>query len=165
MTTQTNKSLSAKPATKSSTRAHPRLQKLPKGHSLTQQSALAETDINQIMSRYHKTGFMPPALHQNSPHYGDFSKIQDYHSATNAIKFANSQFESLPSDIRASFGNDPHLFLEFMSDPDNLDQAVELGLVKKPPVKKSAGTSEIPTKGVTDPAVAKPDDTPPKPDA
>jgi len=78
----------------------------------------------------------------------------DYHEALNIVADAESMFEELPSTIRAQFENDPHKFLEFVQDPNNLDEMRELGLAKPPtlsdkepdkPKKKDAPASPEPS--------------------
>jgi len=50
----------------------------------------------------------------------------------NTIIAAQRAFEALPAKIRDRFANSPERFLAFLADPDNLDEAVKLGLVNKP---------------------------------
>lgn len=90
---------------------------------MTQQSDLPDTDINVIMKRYGATGQIPQV--QETPNYGDFSIVSDYRSALEAVRHANEQFETVPAEIRATFGNDPARFLEFVSDEKNLPQLRE----------------------------------------
>jgi len=95
--------------------------------SLTQQHFADECDINNILERFNVTGLLP----QNplSPRYGDFSGIDDYHSALNAVMAAEDEFDTLPAQIRARFDNEPAKLIDFLSDENNRDEAVKLGLV------------------------------------
>ena len=95
--------------------------------SLTQQHFKDETDINNILRQFNITGLLPEA--PLSPRYGDFTGIVDYHSALNAVIAAESEFEALPAELRARFENDPAQLIDFLSDVNNKDEAIRLGLV------------------------------------
>lgn len=95
--------------------------------SLAQQQFKEECDINNIMHKFGLTGLLP----QNplEPNYGDFSGVNDYHSALNAIISAEAQFDALPAELRARFDNDPSNLIDFMDNPENRGEAEKLGLV------------------------------------
>lgn len=97
--------------------------------TLTQQHPKDECDINNILRQFNITGQLP----QNplTPRYGDFSNVVDYHTALNAVIAAENEFDGLPAQIRARFENDPAQLIEFLENPDNLNEAIELGLVNK----------------------------------
>lgn len=95
--------------------------------SLAKQSFAEETEINRIMARYAKSGIVDHVSRYRG-NYGDFSEVTDYHSALLQVMEAREAFESLPAMIRAKFGNDPGSFLEFMQDPSNVEEIIELGL-------------------------------------
>jgi phage internal scaffolding protein len=103
--------------------------------SLTQQHFAQEADINVIMAYYQRTGILGDPLNPgtDAPMFGDFSNVQDFQKAQNAIIEANRAFMSLPSDVREKFNNDPGKLIEFLSNEDNRDEAIKLGLVKEPP--------------------------------
>ena len=100
------------------------------GESLTHQEFVKESNINSIMAKYKKTGQLP--MVQGRPMFGDFASLPEYQDALNLVLDAETAFADLPSEIRTRFGNDPAEFVEFCSNPDNLDEAVELGLAKAP---------------------------------
>jgi len=97
-----------------------------KDKSRAQAHMLADTDINTIVNRFHKTGVMPQGL--VTPTYGDFEGIFDFATATNAIAQANETFEQLPSKLRARFHNNPAEFVDFCSNEANLAEMEKLGL-------------------------------------
>ncbi len=99
--------------------------------SLTKQAMKSDTDINNIMAKYAKTGLMTH-LAKHEGKYGDFSGVVDYHTALNSMIEADTAFASLPSKIREEFDNDAGKFMEFVHDPENLDQMVEMGLAHAP---------------------------------
>lgn len=101
------------------------------GKSMTQQNFKDECDINTIMAKYQVTGYLvdPLKLRTRKPQFGDFTSVPDYHTAQQIIVEGREAFEALPSRIRKYFNNDPALYLSFISDINNLDQALEMGLV------------------------------------
>jgi phage internal scaffolding protein len=101
--------------------------------SLAQQHFKDECDINNILRQFNITGLLPEA--PLSPRYGDFTGIGDYHTALNQVIAAEDEFMSLPATIRARFGNDPALLIEFLDQPENVDEAVKLGLIDNKPAE------------------------------
>ena len=99
--------------------------------SLAQQHFKDECDINNILRQFNITGLLPEAT--LSPQYGDFTGIGDYHSALNQVIAAEDEFMSLPATLRARFANDPAQLIEFLNNPENYNEAIELGLVEKKP--------------------------------
>lgn len=79
------------------------------GH--TRQEFQEECDINNIMSRYLKTGILPDLIREDA-RYGDFSDVPSYQEALERVAFAQTQFNALPAKLRAECANDPALFLE-----------------------------------------------------
>jgi len=98
--------------------------------SLAQQHFKDECDINNILRQFNITGLLPEA--PLSPRYGDFTGIGDYHTALTQVIAAEDEFLSLPATLRARFENDPAQLIEFLDKPENLDEAISLGLVNKP---------------------------------
>ena len=97
--------------------------------SLAQQHYKEECDINTILEKFNITGLLPEQ--PLSPRYGDFTGIGDYHTAMNRVFAAQDEFEALPAQIRARFGNDPAQLIDFLENSDNRPEAEELGLVEK----------------------------------
>jgi len=109
---------------------HDRVQ-LDPGPGRTKQSFAEESNINIIMRRYEKTGILDHFnTHQGD--YGDFIGAQDYHTSMNLIREAGEAFMTIPAGVRAKFENDPARFLEFVQDPENLDEMVKMGLAANP---------------------------------
>ena len=110
--------------------------------SLTKQSFTDECDINKIMARFEKTGVIEHA-NEHQGQYGDFT-VSDYHSALNAVIAAQDSFNSLPAKIRARFKNDPSEFLDFVNNPDNVQELRDMGLLPSnlPPETAATGESE-----------------------
>ncbi len=101
---------------------------------LTKQSFKKETDINQIMARFVKTGIITPeALANRQATFADVSEIGDFLECQLQIKEAEKAFMTLPADLRARFKNQPAQLLDFCKDPENKEEAIELGIIQKPP--------------------------------
>jgi phage internal scaffolding protein len=110
--------------------------------TLTQQHMKAETDINNILRRYDKTGLITH-INQAVAQYGDFTEANEYQEALNRIISAQDTFAALPSEIRKRFGNDPGAFFEFATNPDNAKEMVALGLAEHEPVPKKQDPIEV----------------------
>lgn len=113
--------------------------------SKTKQSFKEECDINAILRKHHQMGVALPPPQFLPSHSGDFSEVVDYQSAIHAVMAAEAAFASLPSQVRRRFDNNPELYLNFLDDESNLDEAISLGLVQKP-VQAAPDASPTPPK-------------------
>ena len=120
----------------------------------TIQGPSAACDINAIVRRYKKTGFLEH-VRKTPGVFADVSQFGDFHSMVSKVTEARSVFAQLPSELRKRFHNDPAELVVFMGDSANAEEAISLGLMSKP-------------KGVGDPPEAapaadggRPVDTPP----
>jgi len=116
----------------------------------TQQHQRADTDINLIVKRYMQTGVLPQTA--LAPLYGDFETV-DFHDAQNRIAAARQAFMRIPAEIRARFQNDPGVFVEFASNPENESELVRLKLRDPPPkpAVKTPQPSPAPSDGPANP--------------
>lgn len=105
--------------------------------SMTQQQFKEECDINTIATRFGITGELP--VNGRAATFGDFAQVNDFHSAMQAIRAAEESFMQLPGLVRERFGQDPQRFVEFCSDPRNLEEVRKLGLA--PPLPKAPEAS------------------------
>jgi len=98
--------------------------------SLTLQAQKDECDINRIMTSYTRTGIIE---HGNAkiPRYDDVSMATDYRQSLENVMEAEASFMELPSKVRKRFENDPGQFLDFVSDPKNIDEMYDLGILTK----------------------------------
>lgn len=104
--------------------------------SMTQQQYKDESDINNILRRYEKTGILPDLIKEN-PKYGDFSDVPSYQEAFDLVEKAHLQFASLDAHVRRRFDNDPEKFLDFAQNPSNLKEMVDMGLaVARKPINE-----------------------------
>lgn len=101
--------------------------KFPAHEGRTKQSFKDECDINTIMRRYQQTGTLEH-VQRREAQYADCTG-RDYQTAMELIANARSAFEELPAAVRDRFDNDPAELLDFVRDPDNAEEAAELGLL------------------------------------
>lgn len=101
--------------------------------SLTHQSFLEECDINRIVRQVDVSGLAADPG-RPAPRYFDASSVLPFQDALNQVIAAQDAFDALPAKVRARFGNDPAQFVDFLQDPDNVDEAVKLGLAEPRPV-------------------------------
>lgn len=107
---------------------HPRVATYNTEPSRTQQQFAEECDVNAIMRKYEKTGELTH-LNKNPGMYADLTSVGDYHSSLNKIIAAEEAFMALSAETRLKFENDPGKLLEFIQDPKNTEEAVNMGLI------------------------------------
>lgn len=102
-----------------------------KSASMTQAQFQDECDINKIMDRYMRTGCLSDPLNRMRPGtYGDFTEMGDYMENMNKIVQAREMFDALPAKVRERFGNNPGAMIDFVMDPANQKEAIDLGLLE-----------------------------------
>ena len=111
--------------------------------SLTQQQFKEESDINTIVDRFMKSGVLPTPV--NMPQYVDFEGIFDFQTAMNAVRVADENFMRMDAKVRARFNNSPQEFLEFFANPENIPEAIRLGLAIPPAVAETQVSAAEPT--------------------
>lgn len=110
--------------------AHQRLRFDTGEESRTKQSFKEESDINTIMKQYLKTGVLDHVKDRPGL-FLDLPESIDYQSAMNIVIEAGKKFDDLPGSVRKRFDNSAVAFLDFMNDPENIEESVELGLREK----------------------------------
>lgn len=111
-----------------------RVQLTCEGPGRTVQSAKDETDVNLIMKRFTATGVLPQGTFK-SPMFGDVSGV-DFRAMMDVVAQANVAFAALPAEVRRRFGHDPKEFVDFCTDPQNVDEMIKMGLAA--PVERRA---------------------------
>lgn len=115
------------------------------GPTRTKTSFEPETNINNIIKRFTKTGQLE---HISSAlgEYRDLSGIPDLHQALTIVANAQSTFNELPAAVRKACDHDVGKFLPFIDNPANFEQCVEMGLLppKSKTVPKDTELAEIP---------------------
>lgn len=125
------------------------------GPGRTKQSFKAECDINNIMSRFRKTGVLDFTTRYQAQ-YADVTGV-DFVKAMQTVATAHSMFHAMPAHIRDYFENRPENFLTFVQNPANKEEARALGLLK--PEAAAAAPEAAPADPAPAPA------TPPAPAA
>ena len=88
--------------------------------------------IEGIIKRY---GILPrPDV---VPVGADVSELGDFDECMRKVQDGLDTFNSLPSDVRARFGNDPAAFCSWISDTANVEEACRLGLMVRRVEEKS----------------------------
>lgn len=114
--------------------------------SKTQQHHKDEVDLNVIVARYGITdGAIPPAA-TDPRYFGDFSDAPTFREALDRTHTAKERFAMLPANIRERFNHSPLKLWEFVSNPDNAEEAVRLGLLKKTPEAAAPAVVATPAK-------------------
>lgn len=96
--------------------------------TIAQQQFAEESDVNNIVKKFLKTGVLPDPKVQ--PMYADISEIKTFADHMNMVKVAEESFNALPSEIRDRFANDPTSLVEFVESPENVNECVRLGLME-----------------------------------
>lgn len=112
----------------------------------TQQHFKAETEINNILRKYDKTGLITH-VNNATAQYGDFTEVNEYQESLNRVIAAQDAFMALPSAVRKRFANDPGEFFEFATNPENAAEMVAMGLAEAP-LPDVAPVVEAPAEGV-----------------
>lgn len=92
------------------------------------QSFKAECDINNIVKRHTRDGFVSH-LNKGVPVFMDVSEIGDFRTAIHQVRAANEFFSKLPSKVRRKFDNDPARFIDEAGGLSR-DELRELGLAE-----------------------------------
>lgn len=104
------------------------------GPSKTSQDKKNSVDINRIMKRAQKNGIMPD-FNRREVFYSDFASLPNYQESLNMVIKMENEFMAMPAKIRKKFDNDPQKLIDFVTDPKNEDEAVELELLPKPKIE------------------------------
>lgn len=123
---------------------HKRYPTIIEGESRAKQSMKDECDINGIVERYARSGLVTH-LAKGQPRYLDVSEMTDYRAALDQVERVGEFFAGLPAKLRSRFHNDPAAFLDFMSDPENVEEIRDLGLDEAPVQESESDPEPEPT--------------------
>lgn len=105
--------------------------------SMTSQEFKDECNVNNILKRYAaQAQVMGVPLSELLPKlgtapYGDFTNLDSFMEMKNKVARATQVFESLPSDIRAKYGNTVEGFIGALNNPDEYKFLSERGVLNK----------------------------------
>ena len=99
--------------------------------TMTKQALADNANINKLIKKHGITHVV-----QNMSNleviYGDITS-HDLQEAMQMNIDAKAAFAEVPSEIRKKFGNDAGSFIDFATNPDNLQQMREWGMAPPPP--------------------------------
>jgi phage internal scaffolding protein len=104
-----------------------RVQSVNEEPSRTEQSHRKAVNINTIVAKARRG--VPPRINAREGLYGDFTSGMDYQTMLNKMHDAVDDFMALPAKTRELFGNDVSKLLDFIANPENEEQARDLGLL------------------------------------
>ncbi|AYP28829.1 MAG: minor capsid protein [Microviridae sp.] len=113
------------------------------GEVITQQHFAVDCDLNNMVKRFGIKGV--PVMPIDPSSYGDFSGAPDLREALEIIRDAREQFEALPAVMRRRFDNNPAELYAFLQDPQNVEEAITLGLLTKRSPEGLPGSNATPS--------------------
>lgn len=103
------------------------------GPSMTRQEFAEDADVNNIVKRY-DAHMADPTRSIREPIYYDFTVMPEtLMDAMTVLQDGEKAFMTLPASVRKEFDNNPAAFVDYASDPGNVDQMREWGLAKPLP--------------------------------
>lgn len=131
---------------------HPVTGEVTRPPSMTKQEFVRESDINNIIKQYSSTGMLNHVSARAAQGvYADLPEPMEFQDALHQVEAANQAFMTLPAKLRDRFGSDPLRFLEFCSDPKNLDEMRTLGIAKPLPMPETPPKADEPEKPLEKP--------------
>lgn len=104
----------------------------------TDQQWISDCDTNTIIKRFKQTGQLTH-LAKRQGSFADVSQIPDLLPSLLKVQEAKDMFYTLPSSLRRKFDNSVQKLISFLQDPNNKEEAIELGLLQNP---KTAGLAQ-----------------------
>lgn len=98
--------------------------------SMADQQFQKDCDVNEIVRKYRK-GIPVTHIRRVGGVFADVSEVTDLLDAYGAIERAGDAFMTLPAIVRKRFDNDPIKLQQFVLDPRNVEEAIELGLMER----------------------------------
>lgn len=95
--------------------------------SKTDQQYKEDCDTNTILQKFMRTGQVTH-LAKSQGSFQDVSEIKDLAESLQLVKDAESNFLKYPSKLRKKFNNNIHEMINWLNDPENTEEAIELGL-------------------------------------
>ena len=112
----------------------------------TQQQFEKDANINIIMSNY-KKGILPEFINKDKGISADlYAQPQDLVEAYDRLEVMKESFGKLPAHVREKFRNSPRLFVEFVGDPANKQEVMDLFGIRVPAPAPAPEPAPKPTK-------------------
>jgi len=95
--------------------------------SLTEKSDMPLTSIRNLLKR----GF---DVHDGADdqQFIDLTQFSDFQEQMERVASAHDSFEQLPARLRERFRNDPAEMINFVQNPNNTNECIQLGLIPQP---------------------------------
>lgn len=97
--------------------------------SKTNKDFAAEVDVNNIMDRFLRTGQLSHVSNEQLV-YQDNTNIPDLQSAIHQVKSAGKIWDNLSKKLKNKFKSPDELY-DYLSDPKNTKEALELGIISE----------------------------------
>lgn len=115
----------------------PNVRTVNRSPSMTCQQFRDESDINNLVARYNRTGTFYNALDcagrvARMPQFGDFAELGDFREQQEKLLAVYDSFAQLPAKVRERFSNNPAFFVEFVGQEKNYEECVKLGIFEAP---------------------------------
>lgn len=101
------------------------------GQNLTQQHMQDSTDINKIVDKYNRTGVLQSGKASGKKPMFVRLDGMSFHEMLIKVQETQGQFAALPAKVRKRFANNPENLLRFLESKENLQEAIDLGLVDR----------------------------------
>ncbi len=101
--------------------------------SRTKQEFLRDADISVMFERFFSGGSID--VNRLDPKYLDLTELPSFSESQILLADVASQFRVQPAAFRAEFDNDEQNFVDWILDPENRDEAIELGVLEGEPEK------------------------------
>lgn len=111
---------------------------------MTEQQHRDEVDINRMMARYLRTGELPPPREGFT--FGDFSQVGTFQEGLQLLRAAQEAFDLLPAAERERHGHNAAVFADWVTNPENAEEARRRGLLPK----ASAEVSDVGPQGAVE---------------
>ena len=99
-------------------------------NSMTEQHHYPGVAVKSIMKKFRDVE-LRQFEETSGAFYEDMISAPEYQEAMIALARADQQFMMLPSNIRTDMNNDPAVFLDFVSKPENRERLEEYGLIHR----------------------------------
>jgi len=109
--------------------------------TMTKQALKDDADVNNIIKRYNKIDLYADAMELEAI-YGEIDSM-DLREAMDKVNASEEAFMKVPSEIRGQFENDAGKWIDYATDPANIDQMREWGFVNPEPPEEQPTKVEV----------------------